>query len=72
MKTINTLDKQIKEIMLAAERIHCPKQHKTDWAVAINHQAQLCKYWVIVTKGTRNKIDTTKQSVEILQKLESQ
>jgi phage shock protein A len=40
-----------------------------DWSVAIYNQAQLCKYWAIVTKGIHNKIDTRQRSMEILQQL---
>jgi hypothetical protein len=52
---LNNLDRQISEIKLAAEKYQCPKQHETEWSVAIHHQAQLCKYWALIVKGTRNK-----------------
>jgi hypothetical protein len=55
--------------MLAAERYQCPRQQETEWSVVIHHQAQLWKYWALVTKRTRNKIDTKKQANEILQHL---
>jgi hypothetical protein len=32
----------------------------------------LCKYWAIVTKGVRNKIDTTRKSIEIFAELPSE
>jgi hypothetical protein len=63
---LNSLDKQITEIILAAEKSQCPKQQETEWSTTIHQQAQLCKYWAIVEKGIRNKINTNKQSSEIL------
>jgi stress response protein SCP2 len=45
---LNRLDKQITEILLAAERYQCSKQQETEWSVAIHHQAQLCKYWALL------------------------
>jgi hypothetical protein len=61
---INQLDNQIANIVLAAERAVCPKQHESEWSTVIHHQSQLCKYWAIVTKGVKNKINTTSTSNE--------
>jgi exonuclease III len=69
LRKLNTLDKQITEIMLAAERNQCPKQHETEWSVVIHHQAQLCRYWALIVKGTKNRIDTKKQAREVFQQL---
>jgi hypothetical protein len=65
----NNLDKQIAQITLAAEHTQCPKQHESEWSVVIHNQSQLCKYWLLVVKGTRNKIDTFWQSMEIFAQL---
>jgi hypothetical protein len=54
LQKLNRLDKQITEIKLTAERNHCSKQHDTEWSVVIHHQAQLCKYWALIVKGTNN------------------
>jgi hypothetical protein len=69
IQRLNILDKQITEIMLAAEKHQCPQQHETDRSVAIHHQSHLCKYWAILVKGARNKINTNKQANEIFQHL---
>jgi hypothetical protein len=65
IQRLNNLDKQITEIMLAAEKSQCPKRLETEWSVTIHEQAQLCKYWAIVEKGILNTIDTSKQSREV-------
>jgi hypothetical protein len=62
IQRLNNLDKQITEITLAAERSQCPKRQETEWSITINEQVRLCKYWAIVEKGIRNKIDTSRQS----------
>jgi hypothetical protein len=69
IQRLNNLDKQITEIMLAAETSQCPKQQETEWSIIIHHQAQLCKYWALVEKGIRNKIDTRRQSTELFNQL---
>jgi hypothetical protein len=43
----------------------CPKQNESEWSVVIHQQSLLCKYWAKVAKGTRNKIDTSRQSTEV-------
>lgn len=63
------MDKQSTEIMLAAEKSQCPRQHESDWSVTIHHQALLCKYWAVILKGTRNKIDTIRQSNDLFNQL---
>jgi hypothetical protein len=55
--------------MQAAKRYQCPKQQETEWSVAIHHQAQLCKYWALIVKGTRNKINTNRQVNKVFQQL---
>jgi hypothetical protein len=64
LQKLNRLERQITEIKLAAKRNQCPKQHETEWLVVIHHQAQLCKYWALIVKGTKNRIDTKKQANE--------
>jgi hypothetical protein len=60
---LNNLDNQIMEILLAAERTQCPTQHENNWSIAIYNQSLLCKYWSVVMKSVRNKIDTFKRSL---------
>jgi hypothetical protein len=55
--------------MTAAEQRQCPTQHDSEWSVVIHHQSLLCKYWTFVVNGTRNKIDTFRQSLEIFTQL---
>jgi hypothetical protein len=55
--------------MIAAEILQCAKQQETEWSITIHHQAQLCKYWAVVQKGIRNKIDTRRQSTELFNQL---
>jgi hypothetical protein len=43
-KKINRLDKQIPEKILAAEMSQVPREHESDWSIAIHHQSLLCKY----------------------------
>lgn len=69
---LNNLDKQITEIMLSAEKKICPRQHESEWSVAIHQQSMLCKYWALVVKGTRNKIDTSRKSNEVFTELPEQ
>jgi hypothetical protein len=67
---VNNLDRQVTQIMLVAEQTQCPKQHKSEWLLIIHHQSlELCRYWALVVKGTRNKIDTNRQSMEIFTQL---
>jgi hypothetical protein len=66
---INRLDNQITEIMLAAEKQVCPKQHDTEWSAVLHNQSQLCKFWAVVVKGTWNKIDTTQRAIDIFTSL---
>lgn len=56
----NRLDNQITEIVLAAAKHVCPKQHEMEWSVELYNQSKLCKYWALVAKGVRNKVDTTR------------
>jgi hypothetical protein len=65
----NTLDKQITEIVLAAEKSQCPKQHESDWSLTLHHQSLLRKYWSLTVKGTKNKIDTSRQANELFAQL---
>jgi hypothetical protein len=66
------LDNQITEIVPAAEGSQVPREFKTDWSIAISNQSLLCKYWAVITRGVRNRIDTTSQAVEIYCKLPHQ
>jgi hypothetical protein len=36
---INRLDKQITEIILSAEKSQVPREHESDWSIAIHHQS---------------------------------
>jgi hypothetical protein len=69
IQRLNNLDKQITEIMLAAEKSQFPKRQETEWSITIHEQAQLCKYWAMVEKGIRNKIDTSRQSGTLIVQL---
>jgi hypothetical protein len=71
-KKIISLDEQMTEIVLAAERSQLPRQFKTDWSVVIHNQSLICKFRAIIVKGTWNRIDTTIQSIEIYSKLPQQ
>jgi hypothetical protein len=69
VKKINNLDKQITEIVLASEQDQCPRQHESNWSIIIHQQSLVCKYWAVVLKGVRNKIDTRKRSLEVFDQL---
>jgi hypothetical protein len=69
IKKINNLDKQITEIMLAAEQSQCQGQYDSKWSIVIHQQSLLCKYWAVIVKGARNNIDTTSRSTLIYDQL---
>jgi Reverse transcriptase (RNA-dependent DNA polymerase) len=65
LQKLNRLDKQITEIILAAEQSQVPRAFKSDWSVAIHQQALVCKYWALLCKGFRNRTDTSRQAMSI-------
>jgi hypothetical protein len=69
LKSLNNLDKQVTEILLAAEQHICPQQHTTSWSVAIHHHLILCKYWSTIARGVRNSIDIRRLAATHYQQL---
>jgi hypothetical protein len=69
IRQINNLDKQITEIILAAEKSQCLHKQETDWSITIHQQLLLCKYWAKVYKRVKDRFDTSKQSMELFSQL---
>ena len=66
---LNQLDKQITEIMLAAEKQRCSRRHESEWSIELHTTSLMCKYWTKQFKGLINGIIVSKQIKTIWQKL---
>jgi hypothetical protein len=62
---LNSIDKQITEIVLAAERRKAVLRHATRWSPQIDNISKFIRYWRICIKGnrTRRDVERIKDSV---------
>ena len=66
---LNQLDKQVTEIMLAAEKKNCSRRHESEWSLELHITSLMCKYWTKQFKGLINGILVTEQIKTIWHRL---
>ena len=67
---LNSIDKEITEIMVSAENKKCRRRHvDSEWSVELHITSLMCLYWMKQYKGLINGVLVTKQLKTIWDKL---
>jgi hypothetical protein len=62
---LNSIDKQVTRITLAAEKKCASSHHESEWSIELHQHSILCKYWTIVNKGEKSAYKTSFRAAQL-------